>query len=128
MFRLASHIPQTCGDILDEISTLTTLLLEKYPKVTMASVMAFADLKYEDIRAGNHKGACLNLNLLGICHDLGCQYRHTQGKPTAERITAVSRKLHDRQSPDRETQAGWLLKAGQDHRGTSPGPVTEGTW
>lgn len=92
MFRPASHIPQINGNIPDEISTLTNPLLEKYPKVTMAAVMSFADLKYEDIRVGN-KGACLNLNLLGICHDSGCQYRHTQGKPTAERIAAVSRKL-----------------------------------
>jgi hypothetical protein len=92
MFRPALHIPQVCGNIPDEISTLTTPLLEKYPKMTMASVMSFANLKYKDIRVGN-KGACLNLKLLGICHGSGCQYRHTQGKPTAERITAVSCKL-----------------------------------
>jgi hypothetical protein len=67
-------------------------LLDKFPKVTMASVMAHSDLKYDDIRVGN-KGACLNLNLLGVCSNSGCQYQHTWGKPTAERITAVSQKL-----------------------------------
>jgi hypothetical protein len=91
MFRPASHIPQT-QNIPDEISTITSPLLVKYPKVNMSEVMAFSDLKYEDIRVGN-KGACLNLNLLGVCHDSGCQYRHTQGKPTAGRIAAVSQKL-----------------------------------
>jgi hypothetical protein len=92
LFRDAPHVPPTSFDIPDEISTITMLLLEKFPKVTMASVMAHLDLKYDDIRVGN-KGACLNLNLLGICSDSGCQYRHTRGKPTAERIAAVSQKL-----------------------------------
>jgi hypothetical protein len=92
MFREAPHVPQVNKDIPDEISTLTMPLLERFPKATMASLMAHSDLKYDDIRVGN-KGACLNLNLLGICSDSGCQYRHSKSNPTAERVTAVSEKL-----------------------------------
>jgi hypothetical protein len=85
-------VPPVNRDIPDEISTLTMPLLERFPKATMASLMAHSDLKYDDIRVGN-KGACLNLNLLGICSDSGCQYRHSKSNPSAERVAAVSEKL-----------------------------------
>jgi hypothetical protein len=92
MFQEAANVPHTHTDIPDEISTITMPLMERFPKATMASVMAHSDLKYEDIRVGN-KGACLNLNLLGVCADSGCQYRHAKSNPTPERIKAVTQKL-----------------------------------
>jgi hypothetical protein len=92
LFKEAPHVPVTNRDVPDEISTITMPLLEKFPKATMASLMSNSDLKYEDIRVGN-KGACLNLNLLGVCSEPGCQYRHTKSKPTAERVKAVTEKL-----------------------------------
>lgn len=54
--------------------------------------MSHANLKYEDIRVGN-KGACLNFNLLGVCNDAGCSYRHTLARPAEDRIKAMKNKL-----------------------------------
>jgi hypothetical protein len=79
-------------DVPDEISTITMPLVERFPKMTMASLMAHLDLKYDNIRIGN-KGGCLNLNLLGSCSDAGCQYRHSKSNPSTERVKAVSQKL-----------------------------------
>jgi hypothetical protein len=54
--------------------------------------MSHSNLRYDDIRVGN-KGVCLNFNLLGICNDPNCSYRHTKANPTDERIKAVKNKL-----------------------------------
>jgi hypothetical protein len=66
--------------------------MAKFPKATAEALMSHANLKYEDIRVGN-KGACLNFNLLGICKDPNCSYRHTKANPTDERIKVVREKL-----------------------------------
>jgi hypothetical protein len=66
--------------------------MEKFPKATAEALMSHSSLRYEDIRVGN-KGACLNFNLLGICNDPNCSFRHTQAKPTDDRIKAVRNKL-----------------------------------
>jgi hypothetical protein len=63
-------------------------LMEKFPKVTANALMSHGSLNFEDIRIGN-KGACLNYNLLGICTDAKCSYRHAKAKPTPERIKQV---------------------------------------
>ncbi len=51
--------------------------------------MLHGQLTFEDIRVGN-KGACLDYNLLEVCTDPKCSYRHAQAKPTAERIRSVA--------------------------------------
>jgi hypothetical protein len=66
--------------------------MDKFPTATAEALMSHTNLRYEDIRVGN-KGACLNFNLLGICSNPNCSYRHTQAKPTDERIKAVKDKL-----------------------------------
>jgi predicted exporter len=40
-----------------------------------------------------NKGACLNYNLLGVCKDRTCSYRHSRAQPTAKRIKAMTDKL-----------------------------------
>ena len=67
-------------------------LLQKFPKATAEALMAHGDLRYDDIRIGN-KGPCLNYNLLGICKDRTCLYRHSIAQPTPERIKLVTDKL-----------------------------------
>jgi hypothetical protein len=54
--------------------------------------MSHGQLNFEDIRVGN-KGACLNYNLLGVCSDPKCSYRHARAKPTTERIRTVVNML-----------------------------------
>ena len=56
------------------------------------ALMTHGQLNFEDIRAGN-KGACLNYNLLGVCKDRTCSYRHSRAQPTPERIKTVMDKL-----------------------------------
>jgi hypothetical protein len=92
MFRPADFVPHRNKEVPDNISLLTTPLMEKFPKATAEALMSHANLKYDDIRVGN-KGACLNFNLLGVCSDPGCSYRHTQARPTEERIKLVRTKL-----------------------------------
>jgi hypothetical protein len=67
-------------------------MLQKFPNATAEVLMAHGDLRYEDIRIGN-KGACLNYNLLAICKDRTCSYRHSKAQSTPERIKAVTYKL-----------------------------------
>jgi hypothetical protein len=92
MFKPADYVPHRNSEVPDDISVLTDPLMAKFPKATAESLMSHANLRYEDIRVGN-KGACLNFNLLGICSDPNCSYRHTKAKPTDERIKAVKGKL-----------------------------------
>jgi hypothetical protein len=92
MFKPADWITPTNNNVADDISALTMPLLEKFPHATAEALMAHSDLRYDDIRIGN-KGACLNYNLLGICKDRGCSYRHSKAQPTPERIKAVTGKL-----------------------------------
>jgi hypothetical protein len=58
----------------------------------MNEIMSHGSLKYDDVRVGN-KGACLNYNMLGVCNDKACTYRHSKANPTLERIKAVATKL-----------------------------------
>jgi hypothetical protein len=92
LFKPADYVPHRNAEVPDDISVLTDPLMVKFPKATAAALMSHANLKYEDIRVGNN-GACLNFNLLGICNDPNCSYRHTKAKPTDERIQLVRDKL-----------------------------------
>jgi hypothetical protein len=92
MFRPADYVPHRNKEVPDDISLLTTPLMDKFPTATTEALMSHGNLKYEDIRVGN-KGACLNYNLLGICKDPNCTYRHTLARPTDDRIKAVRGKL-----------------------------------
>ena len=92
LFKPADYVPHKNNAVPDDISMLTDPLMAKFPKATAEALMSHANLKYDDIRVGN-KGACLNFNLLGICNDPNCSYRHTQAKPTDERIKVVHGKL-----------------------------------
>jgi hypothetical protein len=92
LFRPADYVPHQNTEVPDDISVLTDPLMAKFPKATAEALMSHANLKYEDIRVGN-KGACLNFNLLGICKDPNCSYRHTKANPTDERIKLVKHKL-----------------------------------
>jgi hypothetical protein len=92
LFKPADYVPHRNPEVPDDISVLTDPLMAKFPKATAEALMSHANLKYEDIRVGN-KGACLNFNLLGICKDPNCSYRHTKANPTDERIKVVREKL-----------------------------------
>jgi hypothetical protein len=92
LFRPADWVSPTNPSVADDISAVTMPLLGKFPNATAEALMAHGDLRYDDIRVGN-KGACLNFNLLGICKDRNCSYRHAKAKPTAERIKVVTEKL-----------------------------------
>jgi hypothetical protein len=58
-----------------------------------------------------NKGACLNYNLLGICSDPKCSYRHARAKSTPERIEAVVDAL-------RPAVQSYLTSGGQTERGS----------
>jgi hypothetical protein len=92
IFRPAEWVTPTNPNVVDGISTVTMPLLEKFPHATAEALMAHSDLQYDDIRIRN-KGACLNYNLLGICKDRSCSYRHSKAQPTPERVKAVTDKL-----------------------------------
>jgi hypothetical protein len=72
----------------DDISAIMMPLVQKYPKITANALMSHSLLTYEDIHVGN-KGACLNYNLVGLCSDPKCNYRHARAKPTPDPIKAV---------------------------------------
>jgi hypothetical protein len=92
LFRPADWVTPQNTNVADDISAITMPLLSKFPHATAEALMAHGDLRYDDIRIGN-KGACLNYNLLGICKDRTCSYRHSRAQPTAERIKVVTDKL-----------------------------------
>jgi hypothetical protein len=89
MFRPADWVVPKNDSIADDISAITSPLLEKFPHATMHEIMSHGSLKYDDVRVGN-KGACLNYNMLGVCNDKACTYRHSKANPTEERIKAVT--------------------------------------
>jgi hypothetical protein len=88
LFKPADFVLQKNTSVPDDISAITMPLMQKHPQITANALMAHGALTFEDIRVGN-KGACLNYNLLGICSDPKCSYRHARAKPTPERIKAV---------------------------------------
>jgi hypothetical protein len=93
LFRPADYVPHQNTEVPDDISVLTNPLMAKFPKATAEALMSHVNLRYEDIRVGN-KGACLNFNLLGICNDPNCSYRHIKAPhPTDEIIKLVKNKL-----------------------------------
>jgi hypothetical protein len=92
LFKPADFVAPKNTSVPDDISAITMPLLEQFPNVTTTALMSHGQLGFEDIRVGN-KGACLNYNLLGICSDPKCSYRHSRAKPTAERIKAVVSSL-----------------------------------
>ena len=78
----------------NDISVFADLLMIKFPKATVESLMSHANLRYEEISVDiGNKGYCLNFNLLGICSDPNCPYRHMKANLTDERIKAVKIKL-----------------------------------
>jgi hypothetical protein len=89
-------------------------LIQKFPQVTANALMAHGSLNFEDIRVGN-KGACLNYNLLGICSDSKCSYRHAKAKPTPEQVKAVVDIL-------RPAVQSYLASGGQADRKRKRGP------
>jgi hypothetical protein len=74
LFRPAKYVSHKNSSIADNISAITTPLVEKFSHATTEALMAHGDLRYDDIRIGN-KGACLNYNLCGVCNDKACSYR-----------------------------------------------------
>jgi hypothetical protein len=92
LFRPAEYVSHKNSSIADDISAITTPLVEKFPHATTEALMAHGDLRYNDICIGN-KGACLNYNLFGVCNDKACSYCHARAKPTADIIKAVADKL-----------------------------------
>ncbi len=92
LFKPADRVTPKNNSVADDISALTMPSLEKFPHATAEALMAHSDLRYDDIRIGN-KGACLNYNILGICKDRSCSYRHSKAQPTPERIKLVTDKL-----------------------------------
>jgi hypothetical protein len=89
LFRPAQYVTQRDANVVDDISAVTMPLIEKFPNATAQELMAHGDLRYKDIRVSN-KGACLNYNLLGMCSDQACTYRHTKAKPMQERVQSVA--------------------------------------
>ena len=85
IFEPTDYVPHRNTEVPYDISFLTDLLMEIFPKATEESLMSHANLRYADIRVGN-KGACLNFNLLGICSDPNCSYRHTKANASSKRI------------------------------------------
>jgi hypothetical protein len=92
LFRPAEWVMPKNSSVSDDISVITGPLMSQFPNATADALMAHTDLRYDDIRVGN-KGACLNYNLLGMCADRNCTYRHTKAKPTDERTRSVADKL-----------------------------------
>jgi hypothetical protein len=92
MFRPAEWVTPKNPSVADDISVITGPLMTQFPNATAEAIMAHSDLRYDDIRVGN-KGACLNYNLLGLCSDRSCTYRHSKAKPTEERTRSVATKL-----------------------------------
>ena len=54
IFIQANYLPYRNTYLTDNISVLTNLLLSKFPKVTVQSLMIHVNLKYEDIRVVNN--------------------------------------------------------------------------
>ena len=75
IFRLENYVPYWNTEVPDDISVLTNLIMENFPKETAKSLLNHVNLKYEDIRVGNN-GVCLNYNLLGICSEPNFSYRN----------------------------------------------------
>jgi hypothetical protein len=92
LFKPAEFVAPKNASVPDDISAITMPLMDKFPQATANALMAHGSLNFEDIRVGN-KGACLNYNLLGICSDPKCSYRHSRAKPTPERIKQVVEAL-----------------------------------
>jgi hypothetical protein len=105
LFRPADFVSPKNASIPNDISAIT--LMEKFPKVTANALMSHGSLNFENICVGN-KGACLDYNLLSICTDSKCTYRHARAKPTTgmykpSQLWSESSKLlmpSDQQSKD----------------------------
>ena len=92
IFRPADFVSPKNATVPNDISAITGPLMNKFPNMTTGALMSHGQLTFEDIRVGN-KGACLNYNLLGVCTDQKCSYRHARAKPTAERVRSVVNML-----------------------------------
>jgi hypothetical protein len=92
LFHPVEQVRPVNTSVPNYISAMTMPLLGKFPNATTEALMAHGDLRYDDTRVGN-KDACLNFNLLGVCKDRNCSYRHTKAKPTVEQIKVVTEKL-----------------------------------
>jgi hypothetical protein len=114
IFKPADFVVPKNSKVPDDISAVTMPLMDKFPKVTASALMNHGQLKYDDIRVGNN-GACLNYNLLGVCHDPKCSYRHSQARPTAERTKLVAEAL-------RPAVQSYLASGGTDTKKRKRGP------
>jgi hypothetical protein len=92
MFNPADWGVPKNASIPDDISAITSPLLEKSPQTTMNDIMSHGSLRYEYICMGN-KGVCLNFNMLGVCNDKSCTYQHVKANPMDELIKAAAIKL-----------------------------------
>jgi hypothetical protein len=59
LFRPAEYVSHKNSSISDDISAITTPLVERFPHATTEALITHGNLRYDDIRIGN-KGACLN--------------------------------------------------------------------
>jgi hypothetical protein len=89
LFKPANFVAAENTSVPNNISAITMSLVQKYPKIRANALMSHSLLTYEDGRIGN-KGACLNYNLLGLCSDPKCNYRHARAKPTPDGIKPSS--------------------------------------
>jgi hypothetical protein len=85
LFKPAHFVAAKNTSVPDDISAITMPLVQKYPKIRANALMSHSLLTHEGICVGN-KGVCLNYNLLGLCSDPKCNYRHARAKPTPDRI------------------------------------------
>jgi hypothetical protein len=92
MFKPADFVSPKTSSVPDDISLITGPLMDKFPNATTGARMTHGQLNFEDIGVGN-KGACLKYNLLNVCANPKCSYRHAKAKPTAERVWAVVNML-----------------------------------
>ena len=77
IFKPKNYVPHRNTEVPDDISVLANPIMVKFPMAMEYSLMIHAILKYKDIRVGNYV-SCPNYNLLGICSNTKCSYRHTK--------------------------------------------------
>ena len=92
LFKPEEVVPHRNTDIHEDISGIADSTMTEFLQTTSESLMNHANLRCDEIRVRG-EGACLNYNLLDICNEAKCSYRHTRANSTAEIIKAVKAKL-----------------------------------
>jgi hypothetical protein len=85
LFKPVSFVSTKNTSVPDYISAITMPLEQKHPQITANALRSHGALTFKDIHVGN-KGSCLNYNLLGVCLDPKCSYRHARAEPTPKQI------------------------------------------